>query len=170
MSLAEAHIGKEVPEDIRQTLVVADVPYWSFEGEERIGQLVIHKDLADDAKAIFGELRAMRFPIRKVVPIDAYGFDDEASMRENNTSAFNYRMIAGTDRLSNHAFGRAIDVNPLLNPYVRGELVAPAGAVYDSSVPGAITEAVAQAFLSRGWQWGGHWSDRKDWQHFEKPR
>ena len=90
-------------------------------------------------------------------------------MLANNTSAFNYRTIAGTTRLSNHATGRAIDINPMLNPFMRDAYVAPSGATYDTKISGTVTEKIAEIFKSRGWSWGGDWTDRKDWQHFERP-
>jgi peptidoglycan LD-endopeptidase CwlK len=98
-------------------------------------------------------------------------------MMANNTSGFNYRMIAGTERLSNHARGRAIDINPLLNPCIRGDFVQPAGAAYDPSRPGTLTtdSPVTQFLKARGWIWGGDWASGrdgkplKDYQHFEKP-
>lgn len=169
MTLDEALHGKDIPADIRETLELIAVPYFSFEARAKIGHLVVHKDLAEDVREIFATLAEQRFLIEKIIPISAYGWDDDASMEDNNSSAFNYRTIAGTDRLSNHAFGRAIDINPRLNPYIRGDYVAPRGATYDLSQTGTITPEVARLFIRRGWIWGGNWTDRKDWQHFEKP-
>ena len=168
MTLDEALQGKEVLSEIRKSLVLIEVPYWSFDGKAETGTLVVHRDCTDDLRSICSELAIQRFPIEKMVPVCQYGWDDDASMRDNNTSAFNYRFIAGTDRLSNHAFGRAIDINPRLNPYIRGDTIAPEGATYDPAVPGTVTDAIARLFTTRGWEWGGDWTDRKDWQHFEK--
>jgi peptidoglycan L-alanyl-D-glutamate endopeptidase CwlK len=100
-----------------------------------------------------------------------YGWSDDESMAANNSSGFNYRYIAGTDKLSQHAYGRAIDINPLFNPYIRGDVVDPPGGVYDPSRPGTLVagDAIVQAFEARGWTWGGRWDTRKDWHHFEKP-
>ena len=161
MNLNTALSGKIIPAHIRETLVLVDVPQ---------GQLVVHQDLATDALDIFNELFVSGFHIAKVVPVVVYGWDDDQSMRDNNTSAFNYRTIAGTTQLSYHAYGRAIDINPLWNPYVRGEVVAPIGAVYDPERLGTIVAdgPVVAAFKKRGWTWGGDWIDRKDWQPFEK--
>jgi peptidoglycan LD-endopeptidase CwlK len=171
MTLEESLGTLEIPQDIRDTLELIDVPYLSFDGNRGTGQLVLHRDLANDIREIFDALLELKFPIEKIVPIVAYGWDDLASMADNNTSAFNYRVIYGTTELSNHARGRAIDINPLLNPYLTttGE-VLPAGAMRDLSKLGTIADdsEVVQLFLSRGWTWGGHWSDRKDWQHFQK--
>ncbi len=169
MSLDEALAGKEIPDKIRETLVLVSVPYLSFEKEIREGQLVVHAEVAAEVQQLFMRLLEIRFQIEQVIPIVAYGWDDAVSMAANNTSAFNYRLIHGTNRLSNHSYGLALDINPALNPYTQydGEVVPP-GARYDVGRPGTITEEIAALFKSRGWQWGGDWL-RKDWQHFQKP-
>lgn len=170
MTLDEALAGKEIPKDISDKLTLIAVPFLSFESEVCEGELVVHADLAEEVKEIFNTLFEKRFPIERMVPVVMYGWDDDASMAANNSSAFNYRFIAGTDRLSNHSFGRAIDINPFQNPYTqRDGKVVPDGAQYDPTQPGTVTEDIAAVFKSRGWQWGGDWQDRKDWQHFEKP-
>ena len=172
MTLDEALTGKDIPEDIRKTLALITVPYVSFDGTYQSGELVVHHDCAPDLQEIFAELCAHGFPIEKIVPVNAYDWDDNASMADNNSSAFNYRFIACTDRLSNHSFGRAIDINPKLNPYTqRDGVVVPEGATHDPSVSGTITadSIVVQLFKERGWTWGGDWIDNRDWQHFEKP-
>jgi hypothetical protein len=139
-----------------------------------VGQIVVAEALAEDVQEIFDELCNEEFPIQSIVPIVHYGHDDFASIGENNTSAFNYRKVAGTSRLSKHALGRAIDLNPLLNPYVNMDGSPKEGSFsypgYDPTVPGTIVEddAVVQAFLRRGWTWGGHWTDALDLQHFNK--
>jgi hypothetical protein len=112
------------------------------------------------------------FPFRRIWLIDAYGSDDRRSMAANNTSAFNCRYVAGTTRWSEHAYGRAIDINPIQNPYVSGSYVSPAaGRAYaDRSrrAPGMIHagDVVVRAFASIGWKWGGYWRSSKDYQHF----
>ncbi len=170
MSLDEALLGKEIPGDIRKNLALISVPYLSFGGEVREGELVVHAEVAEEVSAIFRKLLHMRFPIEQITPVVAYGWDDDASMAANNSSAFNYRVIFGTDRLSNHSYGRAIDINPVWNPYVqRDGAIVPQGAEYAPPVPGTVTRGIADLFKSYGWNWGGDWNDRKDWQHFEKP-
>ncbi|HWH07042.1 MAG TPA: M15 family metallopeptidase [Candidatus Paceibacterota bacterium] len=172
LTRAEALKGKEVPDDVRDSIELIDVTYISFDGALHQGQIIVHKDLVTEVIEIFEGLRALRFPIEKVVPVVAYDWDDNASMAANNSSAFNYRTVAGTDRLSNHSFGRAIDINPALNPYTQIDgLVMPPGAVYDPSRPGTfVTDSEAvRLFTDRGWTWGGTWINTKDWQHFEKP-
>lgn len=170
MSLDEALAGKDIPKEIRESLVVTTVSYKCFEGKVRKGQLVVHTDVAEEVQEIFRKLLDARFPIAQIIPLHVYGWDDNASMAANNTSAFNYRVIFGTDRLSNHSYGRAIDLNPVQNPYTqRGGAVVPSGARYDPTQPGTVTADIASLFKSYGWQWGGDWQERKDWQHFEKP-
>jgi len=169
MTLEEALKGKEIPEEIKSTLVLLSVPYFSFEGFSREGQLVLHKKVATEIQAIFQQLAEIEFPIQQILPVVAYDWDDDASMVANNTSAFNYRMIFGKNELSNHSYGLAIDINPALNPYVRRDgIVVPPGAKYDPLQSGTITEEVALIFKSLGWGWGGDWRECKDWQHFEK--
>lgn len=171
MTLDEALRGKEIPTHIRETLSLIEIPYFSFAQQMETGHLVIHTDLAAELEKIFSLLSEHHFPIERMVPISAYAWDDDASTTDNNTSAFNYRVVFGTDQLSNHAFGRAVDINPLLNPYTRRDgVVVPFGAVYRPEAPGTITAEgiVTKLFREHGWEWGGDW-ERKDWQHFAKP-
>ena len=161
-------LGCAAPEDLR----AVNVSYWGYDGQVHHGRVVVDSTYAEPVVAIFGDIYAARFPIQQMVPIDAYGGDDEASMRANNTSGFNCRYVAGTTKLSQHALGRAIDVNPLVNPYVRGSTVdPPEGAPYadrSGTDQGMIhaDDAVVRAFARQGWGWGGYWSGGKDYQHF----
>lgn len=150
-----------------------------FDGKTYIGELIVNQSIAEDILEIMSQLYAQSYPIEKMVLIDAYGADDERSMSDNNTSAFNYREIAGSSKLSKHALGLAIDINPKYNPYVKdsgtGELhVSPAnGADYadrDWDFPYKITEGdlCLQLFQEHGFAWGGNWNSVKDYQHFEK--
>jgi len=163
------HAGCPVPlEDLRYV----QVDYWGFDGREHRGELVVHTDAADGIATVFAELFAVRFPIERIVLIDDYGGDDNRSMAANNTSAFNCRYVAGTTRWSEHAYGRAIDINPVHNPYLRGSIVSPpAGADYlDRTLdePGMVHvgDAAVTAFADIGWSWGGNWTNSKDYQHF----
>lgn len=163
-----------IPWKVRRTLVLVTVLYYSFDGKVHQGQLVVHRDLKEDVKQIFARLLTIRFPINKVVPIVEYDWDDNASMADNNSSAFNYRPIARAipPRWSEHAFGWAIDLNTVQNPFIDEQgTVSPSGAVYDVSVPGTIAPdgELVKIFLERGWAWGGHWKSIKDYQHFQKP-
>jgi len=156
------------PEDLR----ALELSHWDYDGAVQRGRLVVHAAYAEPIVAVFRDLFAARFPVERVTPIDTYGGDDQASMRANNTSGFNCRYVAGTSRWSEHAFGRAIDVNPLVNPYVRGSSVdPPEGAPYADrrrDEPGMIHggDAAVRAFAAQGWKWGGYWSNGKDYQHF----
>ena len=169
MTFDEALVGKEIPNEIRNNLVLVSVPYFSFDGETKTGQLVVHKDVAEEVQQIFKKLSEIRFPIQQVIPIVAYNWDDNASMAANNTSALNYRLIYGTNRLSYHSYGRAIDINPAINPYRQNDgAIVPQGAHYNPEQPGTITPEIASLFKSRGWEWGGDWKTETDWQHFQK--
>ena len=114
-----------------------------------------------------------KFKVNKVVPIVAYDWSDDASMADNNTSAFNYRFIAGTKRLSNHSFGRAVDINPFNNPviYSSGK-VSPKGAKYKKGNDGVFSKdnPIVKEFLKLGWRWGGNFNSFKDYHHFDKSK
>lgn len=155
--------------------------YVDFEGKEHQGELLVHKEIAEDILEIFEELFKRKYPIGNMRLVDDYGADDLASMADNNCSAFNYRCIAGTNKLSNHSFGKAIDINPRINPYVVSEenITPENGIIYanrniDSCTGGEKKwmiqkgDAIYQLFLSHGFTWGGEWKHAKDYQHFEK--
>jgi hypothetical protein len=149
-----------------------DVSYWDFAGRRRVGSIVIRSTAARDVLSVFRKLYAARFPMRRLRPVEAYKGSDDASMAADNTSAFNCRFVSGTRRWSQHAYGLAIDLNPVENPYVHGGLVEPpAGRRYlDRSRrrPGMVVsgDVVVRAFASIGWRWGGYWTSAKDYQHF----
>ena len=164
--------GCPVPLDDLRAVVVR---FWGFDGRAHDGgRLIVHADVAAGVRDAFRRLYEARFPIRRIEPVDAYGASDDRSMAANNTSAFNCRFATGSDRRwSEHAFGRAIDLNPVQNPWVPpgGPILPPAGAEYAdrSDVrPGMVVEgdAVTAAFDAIGWGWGGRWSSVKDYQHF----
>ena len=156
------------PSDLRTVRLT----YWSFDGAVRTGRLVVHRRVAGDVVTVFRRLHAARFPIRRMVPVSAYRGSDDASMAADNTSAFNCRFVGGTARWSMHAYGQAIDLNPVENPYVQGARVSPpAGAGYlDRSRrrPGMVVAGgvVERAFGAVGWRWGGRWTSSRDYQHF----
>lgn len=155
------------------------VLYYGFDKRTHIGELIVNKQLAKDVITIFKELYLEKYPIERMHLIDDYDGDDEASMADNNTSAFNYRAISGSNNLSKHALGLAIDINPLYNPYVKVTgskvIISPdEGVEYqDRSLdnPYYIVEndICYNAFIKRGFNWGGSWKSLKDYQHFEKP-
>ncbi len=138
------------------------------------GEIIVHEEVASDVVAVFEALFDAGYPIERMELIDVYGGDDDASMAANNTSAFNCRFVAGTRRWSEHAYGTAIDLNPLVNPYVRGSRVDPPGGVAyldrSSGDPALITAdgPVVAAFTAIGWTWGGTWRSAKDYQHFSR--
>jgi len=146
--------------------------YWGYDGRVRSGTLIVHRDVAGDVRSVFRRLHAARFPIRRMVPVDAYGGSDFRSIEADNTSAFNCRFVDGTRRWSEHAYGRAIDLNPIENPYVSGGRTShPASVLYLDRTrrrPGMAYEGgvVVRAFDAIGWGWGGRWSGVKDYQHF----
>jgi D-alanyl-D-alanine carboxypeptidase len=166
------HAGCPVaPEDLRQLTL----SYVDFGGAARTGTLVVHKDLAGEVARIFRKLFERGFPIERMTPIEEYNGDDDASMAADNTSAFNCRDATGKPGVfSNHSWGRAIDINPLVNPYVKGgKVLPPAGRAYldrTKSYKGGIRKDsfIVREFEKAGWTWGGRWPDRQDYQHFEK--
>ena len=168
MSDSSALASQSFPAEVLYLQRVVTVRYWGMDGKRHQGQIVVYRDVVDDVRAIFNELDSAQFPIQSVVPIVRYRWDDDASIARNNTSGFNYRTVDGSQRLSLHAYGLAIDLNPYLNPYVRigRRQVRP----YNPATPGTIVhgDIVHKAFTSRGWQWGGDWKNDKDYQHFDK--
>jgi hypothetical protein len=153
-----------------------DVDYLGFDGQTHRGELIVHEDLVPDVIAIFEQLHRLGYPVDKIRTVDHYSdADDELSMEDNNTSAFNCRRIPETDEWSPHAYGRAIDINTLLNPclYASGYFEPQNAAAYldrSRTDPGLIHggDPAERAFTDRGWQWGGYWTT-PDYQHFERP-
>lgn len=154
------------------------VLHMGFDGQTHIGELLVHESIAEDILEIMAALYENQYPMEKMLLVDEYGADDEVSMQDNNTSAFNYREIAGTSRLSQHSLGLAIDINPKFNPYVKekdGELtIRPTNAAdyadrtqeFDYKID--ENDLCYQLFTAHGFTWGGSWNSVKDYQHFEK--
>lgn len=147
--------------------------YWGYDEAPHVGELVVSAAHADEVVRVFAVLFDARFPVERMQLVDDFGGDDKASMRANNTSAFNCREVDGRPGvLSAHSWGTAIDINPLVNPWVRaGDVDPPEGAPYaDRTQPirGGIFagDVVVRAFRDIGWMWGGDWPTSKDWQHF----
>lgn len=171
MSFAEAVAGSNAPLEIIDSLSMVDVTYYSFDGKLHQGQMVVDARLEDDVYEIFRLIQSIKFPVGKVIPIVAYGWKDEDSMDDNNSSSFNFRVIAGTAKLSLHSFGRAVDINPLQNPVIYPDgVIAPGGAVYRPDNMGAFSarHPVVRTFIEKGWHWGGNFRQPKDYHHFEK--
>ena len=146
--------------------------YWGFDTKPHSGSLDVHADSVQEVVQVFRRLYDARFPIRRLRPVDVYGADDDRSMAADNTSGFNCRRVAGTSRWSAHAYGRAIDVNPVENPFLAGGRVQPpAGRAYldrtnvrrGMAVRGGV---LVRAFAAIGWPWGGRWRGTPDYQHF----
>ena len=145
------------------------VSYWGFDGRARVGSIVVARRVAPDIVSVFRKLWTAHFSIRRVQPVSAYRGSDDASMVADNTSGFNCRFVGGTTRWSMHAYGEAIDVNPVENPYVQGGRVSPpAGRAYVDR--GRYRKGMAlgngvlvRAFASVGWKWGASFGD---YQHF----
>ncbi|MEU6407615.1 M15 family metallopeptidase [Microbispora sp. NPDC046933] len=147
--------------------------YWGFDGQAHTGTLVVNKKVAEDVASVFGKLYDMRYPIRRMEPVDVYKGSDFDSIEADNTSAFNCRNATGSGSWSNHAYGLAVDLNPRENPYVYANgsnAHRNADAFVDRPLkkPGVINsgDRVVRAFEQIGWGWGGSWSGAKDYQHF----
>lgn len=179
--IRERILGKSYGENCEvpyEELRYISVLYWGFDDRTHTGEMIVNRAIAEDVVEIFKELYEAKYPIEQMVLVDEYDADDNASMAANNSSAFNYRVIEGTSRISLHGYGLAVDINPLYNPYVHnvnGErLVTPVeGAAYEDrtlSCPYYIKEGdiCYQAFIKRGFTWGGEWKNNKDYQHFQK--
>jgi D-alanyl-D-alanine carboxypeptidase len=150
--------------------------YWGFDGRAHSGSVVVNVAVVGDVVRVFRRLYAARFPIRRLRPIDAYRGVDERSLAADNTAAFNcrYAVAPGPKRWSSHAYGLAIDVNPVENPYVEGGRVHPrAGRAYLNRArirPGMAYRGglLVRVFAAAGWSWGGRWTGSPDYQHFSK--
>ena len=155
-------------------LTVLELAHHTPDGPPARGELIVHSDAADDLVSVFAALWQAEFPITSMRPVRHFGGDDDRSMAADNTSAFNCRGVGGSTKWSEHAYGRAVDVNPLRNPYVRGARVdPPAGRDWlerDATRAGVIVGdgVVVRAFAAIGWKWGGVWRSSKDYQHFSK--
>lgn len=173
--------GKSYKDDCtvpRDDLRYVHVLHMGFDGEVKEGELVVSKKIADDVLEIFEELYKADYPIEKVRLVDEYDADDEASMSDNNSSAFNFRFISHTTRISKHGLGMAVDINTRYNPYVKtvnGKLsIEPAnGADYvdrSKDFPYKIDhdDLCYKLFKEHGFTWGGDWTHSKDYQHFER--
>ncbi|WP_157041780.1 M15 family metallopeptidase [Nitriliruptor alkaliphilus] len=163
------HAGRDCPPftDLR----LLEIVHRGFDGRDRVGLLVLHRDAVADVRVALTRSYEAGFHIERMRLVDRYGADDDRSMAANNSSAFNCRTVSGSTRWSEHAYGRAIDINPVQNPYVAGSTVEPeAGRAYldRSNVRRGMLvrgDATVTAFKDRGWGWGGDWSSIKDYMH-----
>ncbi len=146
--------------------------HWGFDGKARVGVLVVNASVVPQVVSVFRRLYEARFPIRRMLGVEIYEGSDDRSMAADNTSGFNCRRVGTSGSWSEHAYGKAIDVNPVENPYVHGGRVEPpAGRAYlnrSRRRPGMAVRSgpLVRAFVEAGWFWGGRWQSSKDYQHF----
>ena len=170
--------GCPVPlEDLRYIRIL----HWNFKGTSNMGELIVHADVARGVTEIFKELYAIGYPVRQMKLVSEFKGNDWQSIEADNTSALNCRPVTGNKKKwSNHAYGKAIDINPIENPYISrtGYISHKASAPYRKRVHkpsrGLADKAMVlkedkatQIFEKYGWAWGGDWSPVKDYQHFE---
>lgn len=163
----------------RDDLRYLHVLHVDLDGETHEGEMIVNFHIAQDVLDILQALYKAGYPIEKIRLVDEYGADDELSMEDNNSSSFNFRFISHTTRVSKHGLGLAVDINTLYNPYTKivdGERViepvtAEAYLDRDADFPYKIEKGdlCYNLFIERGFEWGGEWEDRKDYQHFEIP-
>lgn len=174
--------GKSFKEDCtlpREDLRYLHVLHKDLNGNTLEGEMIVNKHIAEDVLAILKELYENDYPIEKMRLIDEYDADDEMSMEDNNSSSFNFRFISHTTRISKHGLGLAVDINTLYNPYTKvvdGErIIEPItsepyldrDADFDYKID--HDDLCYKLFIEHGFEWGGDWTDRKDYQHFEIP-
>jgi hypothetical protein len=170
---------KECPVSLDELRIV-NVKYLGFDNNIYWGDIIVHKDLAFEVTEIFKELFEISYAIKQIIPIEKYNGDDFASIEADNTSAFNCRKVEGSQKYSKHSYGKAIDLNPLENPYVysNGTTSHEASQKYlirklnDDSIENKAvltsSSKAVQIFKKYGWKWGGDWKNIKDYQHFQK--
>ncbi len=194
--------SQPIPEDVREMmagvsmpsgasvsydeLAYLTIPHYDFSYNVTEGHMVVSASVAEEVLDIFAELYDIQYPIERMELVDNYGGSDYDSIEHNNTSSFNYRESTdGSGRLSNHALGLAIDINPQINPYVSGDGTGSHANAreYWSRDTDTWSSSIAKAayigpdaeiydiFVNEhGWTWGGSWSSYRDYQHFEKSR
>ena len=149
------------------------VRFLDFDGNPAVGRAVVHRLHAAKIARVLEILYEKKFPLARLDLVDDFDGNDDLSTAANNSSGFNCRRVAGSKSWSQHAYGAALDLNPLQNPYVRVD-----GTVLDSNAKPFVDRSVAAtgliakdssvvgAFASIGWRWGGDWKRTKDYQHF----
>lgn len=174
--------GKSFKDDCtlpREDLRYLHVLHKDLDGKIHEGEMICNKYIADDVLEILKKLFEADYPIEKIRLVDEYNADDELSMRDNNSSSFNFRFISHTTKISKHGLGLAVDINTLYNPYTKvvdGKRIlepATAGEYVDrtKNFPYKIDEndLCYKLFIEKGFEWGGSWKSAKDYQHFEIP-
>lgn len=164
---------------LRSSLRYLHLLHYTEDGRIKLGEMICHKDIADDLTDIFRKLFEAKYPIENMQLIDNYGADDIRSMEYNNTTCFNYRTVAGSKKLSNHSLGKAVDINPLYNPYIKrrkdgtykvspekGRQYADRTKTFKYKID--RNDLAYRLFKQHGFRWGGDYRSLKDYQHFEK--
>lgn len=156
------------------------IKHINFNGEEQMGEMIVHKEVSAEVTEIFEALYNAGYPIKKMRLVSDYKGSDWQSIESDNTSAFNCRAATGSKKWSKHSYGKAIDINPIENPYIsrKGYISHKASKIYKKRVHQKSTYAdkavllnsdkAVQLFKKYGWEWGGDWSGVKDYQHFSK--
>ena len=155
--------------------------YRGFDNRDHRGEMIVHRSVAKEVTDIFGKLYKRGYPIRKMKLVSDYHASDFQSIEADNTSAFNCRPVTGGKKWSNHSYGKAIDINPIENPYISrsGRIAHKASRKYRKRVRSGHSagqevmmlpsDTIVKLFKQRGWRWGGDWKSIKDYQHFDKP-
>ena len=177
----------DIPHNIRQSMIssgvwkqecpiamdrlrLLEIEHYTFDHKIQTGQMVVLDIIAEKTIEIFDILLEKKFPINKIQLMDAYNGNDDLSMEDNNSSCFNFRKIVGTERISIHSYGTAIDINPTQNPYIVDAKIYPStGSAFldrDNIRPGML-ESLVYLFKERGFEWGGDWTSIKDYHHFQ---
>lgn len=165
----ESLIKRKVPQEIVKNIALVDIDFRGYNNKIYHGQIIIHKDLVSSISKIFQRiLLETDFPITSLIPLSLFDWNDLTSIKYNNSGAFNWRKVAGSGEISDHAIGCAIDINPLQNPWKRKGFVS---HKHDVLKRGSLHShsSVVKIFKEGGWKWGGDWKNSKDWQHFYRP-
>ena len=160
------------PQVLIDDIVDLELSFIDFQGTEKSGTIQVNQYIADDVVDVFKLMIEIGFPIHMMQPVSEFDFSDDKSMIANNSSGFNFRTVAlDPSRISNHSYGLAIDINPVHNPYIKGEVTLPPTANYDIDTPGTLhaDHPVVVFMKEQGFVWGGDWDKPyRDYQHFHK--
>lgn len=162
--------SKNVHPEIIDNLSLINIDYRGFDNQIYHGQIIIHKDLEPSIIKIFKSIHSeTNFPITSVFPISMFNWNSSSEL--NNSGAFDWRFMENSDEISDHSFGAAIDINPVLNPWVRKDKLNSPNHPYNPSKRGTLNgnSDVVKIFKEEGWKWGGDWENSKDWMHFYRP-
>lgn len=161
-------IGIEIPTILRENLDIINIKHYDFDNQIVDGTIICNKKISNDLKLVFDDILKIKFPINSVIPISEFKWDDMESVKLNNSSCFNYRLVIGSTKLSDHSTGNAIDINPFQNPWVHPSAHKIEGRKYDKKQIGTINDEIVTIFKKYGFSWGGDWRN-PDYQHFFKP-